>query len=56
MRGVRVTDTINTTDPSDVYATHDAALGKGGFVSVADTTARDAITTERKTTGMWCQH
>jgi hypothetical protein len=52
---VKVTDLISTTDPSDTYATHDAAYGKGGFRSVADITARNAITTERKTIGMWCK-
>ena len=52
---VKVTDLISTTDPSDTYATHDAAYGKGGFRSVADITARNAITTERKTVGMWCK-
>lgn len=50
---VRITDYISTTDPSDTYATHDAALGKGGFRTVNNTTERDAIPAARRTIGMW---
>jgi hypothetical protein len=34
------------------FPTHDAAYGKGGYLSVADVTARNAIATARRTEGM----
>lgn len=49
---IPVTDFIATTDPSDTYATHASQYGKGGWHEVADSTARDAITTERRVAGM----
>lgn len=49
---IPVTDYIATTDPSDTYATHSSVYGKGGWHEVADNTARDAITTERRVAGM----
>ena len=52
MAEVVITGTITTSDDSDVYATHDAAYGKGGLRTVDDITARNAITTERRTEGM----
>lgn len=38
---------------SGSWATHSDVFGKGGFRSVADNTARDAITTARRSAGMW---
>jgi len=49
---VVVTGTIGTTSVLDTYATHQDYLGFGGLRAVADTTARDAITTARRTFGM----
>jgi hypothetical protein len=52
MAEVVITGTITTSDDSDVYATHDAAYGKGGLRTVANITDRNAITVERRTEGM----
>lgn len=49
---VAVTGPISTTATSDVYSTHDSKLGLGGYREVADLTARNAITTERRREGM----
>lgn len=49
---IRVTGTIVPTSPLDDFATHEAQYGKGGYRSVADAAARDAITTERREAGM----
>ena len=49
---VRVAGKIAPTDSMDTYPTHDSIYGKGGYVEVADITARDAITTERRSEGM----
>jgi hypothetical protein len=49
---IPVTDLIDTTTPSDTYATHNSTRGKGGLHEVVDIAARDAITTERRTAGM----
>ena len=45
------------SDTTDVYATHEAEYGKGGWRTVADTTERDAIVTGRRQEGMivYCQ-
>jgi hypothetical protein len=50
---VRVGGFIAPSLTSDPYATHDDQYGKGGFRAVADLTARDAITAERRVEGMW---
>ena len=47
-----VSGQITTNAPSNTYATHDSRLGLGGVHDVADITARDAITTDRKRVGM----
>jgi len=49
---VPVAGQIAPTDDLDTYPSHDSIWGKGGTRSVADLTARDAITTERRTEGM----
>ena len=49
---VEITGTIGTTSVLDTYATHQDYLGFGGLRAVADTTARNAITTQRRTFGM----
>ena len=49
---VRVGGFIAPTDSTDTYATHDDVYGKGGWRSVADNTARDAIPADRRKEGM----
>ena len=49
---IPLTGGIGTTDPSDVFPTHFDELQEGGMRSVADNTARDAITVERRKFGM----
>lgn len=48
----QVTAQIAPTALTDVYPTHTEEYGKGGYQTVADITARDAITTERRKEGM----
>lgn len=43
---------IAPTEPTDINPTHIAEYGRGGLMSVADTTARNAIPSERLTVGM----
>jgi hypothetical protein len=43
---------ITTPDSQDVFATHFAKLGKGGWRTVADITERNNITTDRREVGM----
>jgi hypothetical protein len=43
---------ISPTDTTDAYPTHEDILGKGGYSSVADLTARDNISTLRRKSGM----
>ena len=50
---VRVGGFIAPSLTSDPYATHDDHYGLGGYRPVADITARDAITAERRKEGMW---
>lgn len=50
--GVNVAGTIVPFTTDDTYATHDAQYGKGGYVSVATVSARDAIPAARRTAGM----
>lgn len=47
-----ITAPVAPTSAGDSYASHIAEYGKGGYQSVADTTARNAITTDRRTAGM----
>lgn len=49
---IPLSSNIGTTDIADVFPTHLDYLGYGGHRSVADDTARDAITTERRSFGM----
>lgn len=50
--GVTVSGYIAPSDTLDTYATHKAQFGHGGYRSVADITARDAITDIRREIGM----
>jgi hypothetical protein len=50
---VTVAGFIAPTDSADTYPSHDAIYGKGGLRSVADTTARDAISNDRRSEGMF---
>lgn len=52
LKGTNVAALIVPFTDQDPYATHDAKYGKGGFRSVDTIAERDAIPTERKTTGM----
>ena len=49
---VRVGGFIATTDDTDTYAVTDDTYGRGGYRPVANSTARDAITTDRRKIGM----
>ena len=49
---VRVTGFIAPSDSTDTYATHDEIYGRGGFRTVVDIAARNAITTDRRRIGM----
>jgi hypothetical protein len=49
---VAVTGFIAPTDSNDTYASHSEVYGRGGFRSVANTTERDAITVDRRLSGM----
>jgi len=49
---VRVAGFIAFTDSNDTYATQDSIYGRGGYRAVADITARDAITDDRRHEGM----
>ena len=51
---VPVAGKIAPTDSADTYPTHDSQYGQGGLMEVADLTARDAISTERRREGMMC--
>lgn len=52
LNGVKITGTIVPTDTTDLYPTHDSQYGKGGYMSVADQTSRDSISSLRRTEGM----
>lgn len=43
---------ISPTDTTDTYPTHEDILGKGGYSTVVDLTARDAISNLRRKVGM----
>ena len=47
-----VHDSIRTNSDLDVYATHEAKLGKGGYRTVSNIAERDAIPFERCEEGM----
>lgn len=47
-----ITAPVAPSSTGDTYASHIAEYGKGGYMSVADTTARNNITTDRRTAGM----
>jgi hypothetical protein len=49
-----ITGFIGTTFAADTYPTHIDELGKGGYRSVANIEARDAISAERRSIGMMC--
>ena len=49
-----ITGFIGTTFAADTYPTHIDELGKGGYRSVANIQARDAISVERRSIGMMC--
>lgn len=52
IKGTNVAAPVVPFDTDDIYATHDEQYGKGGFRTVATTTARDAVPAERRTAGM----
>lgn len=49
---VRVAGFMAPTDDTDTYAVHDEIYGRGGWRTVVDITARDAITADRRRIGM----
>ena len=49
---VRFTGFIAPSDDTDTYATQDETYNRGGYRTVADITARDNITTDRRLEGM----
>ena len=49
---VPITAPVAPTSLVDVYPSHIAEYGKGGYMVVDDIAARNAITTERRTSGM----
>jgi hypothetical protein len=48
---VPITGFIAPTDTADIFATQDETYNRGGFRTVADLTARDAITADRRLEG-----
>lgn len=50
--GTNVSSPLAPNDTADTFGTHKAVYGVGGHRSVADHTARDAITTDRREEGM----
>lgn len=49
-----VSGTLSLSASTDTYATHWDVLGKGGSHPAADIAARNAITTEKRSWGMFC--
>ena len=49
---VPLTGKVAPTDTTDTFATHVDIYGEGGYMTVADQTEREAITTERRKQGM----
>lgn len=52
MNGIHVTGTMIPTSDLDTFAVTDEQYHKGGYRSVADSTGRYAISTERRSVGM----
>lgn len=52
--GVLIIAPIETPDSLDTFPTHKANRGLGGAHTVADLTARDAISVDRRQEGMYC--
>lgn len=52
IKGTNVAAPVVPFDDADVYPTHEDQYGLGGYRAVADNTARDAISAERRTAGM----
>ena len=50
--GTVIGSSVVPSDTADTYATHQATYGLGGWRSVADTAARDAIPSDRREEGM----
>ena len=50
--GINLGAPILPATDEDIFPTHDAKYGKGGYRVVADITARDAIPTARREIGM----
>lgn len=50
--GIVVTDFITTSAETDIYATHKASLGQGGYRSVQTTADMELIPAERREEGM----
>lgn len=55
LSGTQVIAKVVPVDSLDTYPTHDEQYGFGGFRTVADTTARDAIPAARRKQGMMVQ-
>jgi hypothetical protein len=51
--GTNISAVIVPFDSNDTFATHDQFYGKGGFKQVSTLLERDAITSERRTEGMY---
>lgn len=49
---IPLTGQVAPTDSTDTFPTHEDIYGAGGYMTVADATARNAITTERRKKGM----
>lgn len=54
-KSTTVAGPIAPSDTNDTYATHFAKYGNGGFMSVANEAARDALPVDRREEGMWVQ-
>ena len=52
LRGTLVASAITPSHENDLYATHHAKYGRGGYRSVATLAERDAITEPRRSEGM----
>ena len=52
--GTNVAAPVVPFSTTDIHPSHEAAYGKGGYRSVANTTERNAIPTARREAGMLC--
>ena len=50
--GINLGAPILPATEEDIFPTHDATYGKGGYRAVTNTAARDAIPPERRSPGM----